>query len=283
MGGSPSIHLHRHSRQIHRHSRQILIWVVHAGALIHNGFADPDEDLFAPDVVFHFVNPQLPALAGDHHGYDGVRSLFERLEQASDTGFHNEPHSATPYGDEFVVAFCDEHRELRWAPRSTSMRSWCGGSSTGGSAKCGTSQRSTPSASISRTRRSAGGSNRPELRAHWSLCRRPDPAGRRVRARVLRPDQAPQRTHRGRRCGLHDRCRRDLRAARPERCRRADRRWQEGRLGSALSASRRHRHDIDASWPRHLQIARFDVEGVGCMTSSDRGVDTRDSGNPARV
>ncbi len=78
--------------------------VVRAGALIQNGFAEPDEHLYAPDVVFHFVNPRLPELAGDHHGYDGIRSLFERLEQTSDTGFHNEPHSATPYGDEFVVA-----------------------------------------------------------------------------------------------------------------------------------------------------------------------------------
>ena len=32
-------------------------------------------------------------------------SLFERLHQASDTGFHNEPHSLTPYGDELVVAY----------------------------------------------------------------------------------------------------------------------------------------------------------------------------------
>jgi ketosteroid isomerase-like protein len=79
--------------------------IVRAGALIHDGFANPDEDLFAPDVVFHFVNPQLPALAGDHHGYDGIRRLFEQLEQTSDNGFHNEPHSATPYGDEFVVAY----------------------------------------------------------------------------------------------------------------------------------------------------------------------------------
>jgi len=54
--------------------------------------------------VFHFFNPRLPELTGDHHGYDGIRSLFERLGQASDTGFHNEPHSATAYGDELVVA-----------------------------------------------------------------------------------------------------------------------------------------------------------------------------------
>jgi len=79
--------------------------VVRVGVLIHSGFADPDEDVFAPDVVFHFFNPRLPEFAGDHHGYDGIRSLFERLQQTSDIGFHNEPHSVTPYGDELVVAY----------------------------------------------------------------------------------------------------------------------------------------------------------------------------------
>jgi ketosteroid isomerase-like protein len=79
--------------------------VAQVGALIGSGFADPDEDLFAPDFVFHFVNPNLPDLDGDHHGLDGMRRLFERLEQTSDTGFRNEPHSLTPYGNELVVAY----------------------------------------------------------------------------------------------------------------------------------------------------------------------------------
>ena len=79
--------------------------VTRVGILIGTGFADPDEDLFADDFVFHFFNPRLPELAGDHHGLDGFRSLFERLRQGSDSGFHNEPHSLTPYGDELVVAY----------------------------------------------------------------------------------------------------------------------------------------------------------------------------------
>ncbi len=79
--------------------------VVQVGGLIRSGFADSGEEIFAPDVVFHFFNQRLPELAGDHHGYAGVRSLFERLGQASDTGFHSEPHSAIPYGDEIVVAY----------------------------------------------------------------------------------------------------------------------------------------------------------------------------------
>jgi hypothetical protein len=79
--------------------------VVRAGSLIATGFANPDEDLFADDFVFHFFNPHLPELAGDHHGLDGLSSFFERLREGSDSGFHNEPHSLTPYGDELVVAY----------------------------------------------------------------------------------------------------------------------------------------------------------------------------------
>ena len=78
--------------------------VTRVGALIGTGFADPDEGLFADDFVFHFYNPHLPDFAGDHHGVEGLRSFFERLHRASDTGFRNQPHSLTPYGDELVVA-----------------------------------------------------------------------------------------------------------------------------------------------------------------------------------
>lgn len=79
--------------------------VARVGPLVSSGVADRDEDLFADDFVFHFFNPRLPELAGDHYGLDGLCNFFERLREASNTGFHNEPHSLTPYGDELVVAY----------------------------------------------------------------------------------------------------------------------------------------------------------------------------------
>lgn len=79
--------------------------VAQVGALIGTGFTEPDEDLFAPGFIFHFFNPSLPELHGDHHGFDGMRNLFERLHESSDAGFHSEPRSLTPYGDELVVAY----------------------------------------------------------------------------------------------------------------------------------------------------------------------------------
>ncbi|MDH3704517.1 MAG: nuclear transport factor 2 family protein [Acidimicrobiia bacterium] len=79
--------------------------VARVGSHIRTGFTDEDRDLFAQDVVFHFFNPRLPELAGDHHGLDGISAFFDRLREQSDTGFHNEPHSLTPFGDELVVAY----------------------------------------------------------------------------------------------------------------------------------------------------------------------------------
>lgn len=79
--------------------------VVRAGSLISTGFAKREEDLFADDFVFHYFNSQLPELTGDHHGLAGIASFFERVGEASDSGFHNKPHSLTPYGDELVVAY----------------------------------------------------------------------------------------------------------------------------------------------------------------------------------
>jgi ketosteroid isomerase-like protein len=79
--------------------------VTRVGSLISTGFAHRADDLFADDFVFHFFNPRLPELAGDHHGLDGLSSFFKRLREGSDSGFHNEPHSLTPYGDELVVAY----------------------------------------------------------------------------------------------------------------------------------------------------------------------------------
>ena len=79
--------------------------VAQAGELIRSGFAEPEHHPFADDFVFHFFNPQLPDLAGDHHGFDGIAELFGHLAERSETGFHSVPHSLTSYGDELLVAF----------------------------------------------------------------------------------------------------------------------------------------------------------------------------------
>lgn len=60
-------------------------------------------DLFAEDAVFHYFNPHLPELQGDHVGPDGIRAFFESLAELSRGTFRIEPVSATPVGNELVV------------------------------------------------------------------------------------------------------------------------------------------------------------------------------------
>ena len=79
--------------------------LVKARELIKSGFADRDHHPFADDFVFHFFNPQLPDLAGDYHGFDGIAHLFESIAELSETGFRQVHHSLTPCGDELLVSF----------------------------------------------------------------------------------------------------------------------------------------------------------------------------------
>jgi len=60
-------------------------------------------DLFAEDAVFHYFNPNLPELQGDHVGPDGIRAFFQSLAELSCGTFQIEPVSATPVGNELVV------------------------------------------------------------------------------------------------------------------------------------------------------------------------------------
>lgn len=78
--------------------------VARAAPLVFGDGSDAD-GYFADNFVWHFFNPQLPDLAGDHHGLDGVHAFFADLRERSGTGFRSQPHSLTPYGDELVVAF----------------------------------------------------------------------------------------------------------------------------------------------------------------------------------
>ena len=58
---------------------------------------------FAPDVVWHFFNPRLPDLQGDHFGLEGIRSFFEKMGALSKGTFQVQPVSITAAGDELVV------------------------------------------------------------------------------------------------------------------------------------------------------------------------------------
>lgn len=78
--------------------------VERAGAFMAGGFTGPGADLFADDFAFHYFNTQLPDLAGDYQGLDGMRGFFMRLHETSGGTFRVEPVSLTPFGDELVAA-----------------------------------------------------------------------------------------------------------------------------------------------------------------------------------
>ena len=60
-------------------------------------------DLFAPDFVWHYINPNLPKIEGDYVGVAGFQSFFNKLGRETRGSFKVLPISATNYGDELVV------------------------------------------------------------------------------------------------------------------------------------------------------------------------------------
>ena len=78
--------------------------VARVGEAISSGFAEPADDAIADDCVFLYYSARVPKLAGDHHGRDGLRRFFTKLQSASGGTFRAEPVSATAVGDELVVA-----------------------------------------------------------------------------------------------------------------------------------------------------------------------------------
>ena len=61
------------------------------------------QDLFAKDFVWHYFNPNLPEIAGDYVGLDGLRSFFQIIGGKTGGTFRVEPVSITAVGDELVV------------------------------------------------------------------------------------------------------------------------------------------------------------------------------------
>lgn len=60
-------------------------------------------DMFADSVVWHYANPNLPDLMGDHVGPEGIRAFLPTLAQRSGGTFAVHPRAIMPIGDELVV------------------------------------------------------------------------------------------------------------------------------------------------------------------------------------
>ena len=60
-------------------------------------------DVFADNFIWHYFNPRLPELEGDHIGIDGIKSFFAKLSEKSNSSFQQKLIDARPAGDELVI------------------------------------------------------------------------------------------------------------------------------------------------------------------------------------
>ena len=67
------------------------------------GNLDGSAALFAGDFVWHFFNPRLPDLEGDHVGLSGLQTFLGKLGALTGGTFAVESISVAAFGDELVV------------------------------------------------------------------------------------------------------------------------------------------------------------------------------------
>ena len=60
--------------------------------------------LFAPDFVWHYINPKLPELEGDYVGLTGLQDFFGAIVSETRGSFKLRPISINAFGDELVVS-----------------------------------------------------------------------------------------------------------------------------------------------------------------------------------
>ena len=73
-------------------------------------------DVLSEDFVWHFFNPSLPDLQGDHVGRDGLQNFFETMRKLSGGTFKVNPVSITPVGGELVVVHVKDTMVLEGNP-----------------------------------------------------------------------------------------------------------------------------------------------------------------------
>lgn len=60
-------------------------------------------DLFAPDFIWHYINPNLSDIEGDYVGWAGLQSFFAKIDAKTGDSFKVLPVSINAFGDELVV------------------------------------------------------------------------------------------------------------------------------------------------------------------------------------
>lgn len=64
---------------------------------------DACTSIFSDKFIWHYFNPKLPELEGEHYGLEGLKSFFTKLGETSNSSFQVNVIDARPVGDELVV------------------------------------------------------------------------------------------------------------------------------------------------------------------------------------
>ncbi len=74
---------------------------------------DACTDIVSDDFTWHYFNPRLPDLEGQHHGIEGLKQFFAKLNEASNGSFELiKTIGAYPAGDELVITHVCNHVDI---------------------------------------------------------------------------------------------------------------------------------------------------------------------------
>ena len=73
---------------------------------------DACTNVFSDDFTWHYFNSKLPQLEGSHHGVEGLKRFFAKLNELSNSSFQEKVIDARPAGDELVITQVCNHIDL---------------------------------------------------------------------------------------------------------------------------------------------------------------------------
>jgi len=64
---------------------------------------EKSKSIIAENFIWHYFNPKLPELHGDHHGFEGFKDFFAKLNKKSKGSFEKKVINQHVVGDELVI------------------------------------------------------------------------------------------------------------------------------------------------------------------------------------
>ena len=70
------------------------------------------KNVFSDDFTWHYFNSRLPELEGCHHGIEGLKKFFAKLNERSNSSFQVKMIDARPAGNELVITQVCNHMDF---------------------------------------------------------------------------------------------------------------------------------------------------------------------------